>query len=116
MRLLFELFFSSTVNANLSDISTYNYSNAVEETIKLIEKNEIRKMIKRCKSNNVSKSNDISNRILCQDPTFWQLFYQGTRLNPIRKELASILHKSLFCTIDFLLFFSKSIFLIINIS
>ncbi len=70
MRLLFELFFSSTVNANLSDISTYNYSNAVEETIKLIEKNEIRKMIKRCKSNNVSKSNDISNRILCQDPTF----------------------------------------------
>ncbi len=32
--------------------------------IKLIEKNEIQKIIKRCKSNNASKSNDISNRIL----------------------------------------------------
>jgi hypothetical protein len=48
----------------VSDISTYNYSNAVEKTIKLIEENEIRKAIKRCKSNNASKSNDISNRVL----------------------------------------------------
>ncbi len=63
-RLLFEIFFSSTINANLSDISTYNYSDAIKETTELIEKNEIKKAIKRCKSNNVSKSNDISNRIL----------------------------------------------------
>jgi hypothetical protein len=63
-RLLLELFFSNTINANLSDISKYNYSDAVEETIELIEKNEIKKAIKRCKSNNASKSNDISNRIL----------------------------------------------------
>jgi hypothetical protein len=42
--------------------------------------------------------------------------YQGTGLNPIRKELASIFHKSLFCTIDFLLFFSKSIFSVISTS
>jgi hypothetical protein len=56
------------------------------------------------------------NLLRCQDPTFLQLFYQGTGLNPIRKELASTSHKSLFCTIDFLLFFSKSIFLVISIS
>jgi hypothetical protein len=36
--------------------------------------------------------------------------HQGTGLNPIRKGLASISHKSLFCMIDFLLFFFKSIF------
>jgi hypothetical protein len=63
-RLLFELFFSNTINADLSDISTYNYSDAIKETTELIEKNEIRKTIKRCKSNNVSESNDILNRIL----------------------------------------------------
>jgi hypothetical protein len=45
-----------------------------------------------------------------------QLFYQGTGLNPIREGLTSTSHKSSFCTIDFLLFFFKSIFLIINIS
>ncbi len=63
-RLLFEFFFLDTTNANLSYISTYNYSNAIEKTIELIEDNEIRRMIKRCKSNNASKSNDISNRVL----------------------------------------------------
>jgi hypothetical protein len=63
-RLLFKLFFFNTVNANLNDISTYNYFDAVKETIELIEKNEIKKTIKRCKSNNVSKSNDILKRIL----------------------------------------------------
>jgi hypothetical protein len=52
----------------------------------------------------------------CQDPTFLQLFYQGTGLNPIREGLARISHKSLFCTIDFLLFFPKSIFLVISIN
>jgi hypothetical protein len=42
--------------------------------------------------------------------------HQDTRLNSIREKLASISHKSLFCTIDFLLFFFKSIFLVISIS
>ncbi len=50
-------------------------------------------------------------RVLPFDPD-----HQGTGLNPIREELASIFHKSLFCTIDFLLFFSKSIFSVISIS
>ncbi len=63
-RLLSEFFVLDTANANLSDISTYNYSNAVEKTIKLIEENEDQKVFKRCKSNNVSKLNDISNRVL----------------------------------------------------
>jgi hypothetical protein len=64
MRLLIEFFFSETTNANLNDISTYNYSNAIDETFKLIDENEIKKTIKRCKLNNVSRSNDISNRVL----------------------------------------------------
>jgi hypothetical protein len=50
-------------------------------------------------------------RVLPFDPD-----YQGTGLNPIREGLASIFHKSLFCTIDFLLFFSKSIFSVISTS
>lgn len=35
------VFFFDTINANLSDILTYNYSNAIEKTIELIKKNEI---------------------------------------------------------------------------
>jgi uncharacterized sodium:solute symporter family permease YidK len=42
-RLLIEFFFFDTTNANLSDILTYNYSNAIDETFKLIDKNEIKK-------------------------------------------------------------------------
>ncbi len=63
-RLLIEFFFFDTINANLSDISTYNYSNAVKKMFELINENEIRRTIKRCKSNNASRSNDISNRVL----------------------------------------------------
>jgi hypothetical protein len=63
-RFLIEFFFFDTVNANLSDISTYNYSNAVNEMSKLIDENEIKRAIKRCKSDNASRSNDISNRVL----------------------------------------------------
>ncbi len=58
------VFFFDTINANLSDILTYNYSNAIEKTIELIKKNEIWKAIKRCKLNDVSKFNDILNRVL----------------------------------------------------
>jgi hypothetical protein len=63
-KFLIELFFFDTINVNLSDISTYNYSNAVNKMFELIDKNEIKRTIKRCKSNNASKSNDISNRVL----------------------------------------------------
>ncbi len=63
-KLLIELFFFDTINANLSDISTYNSSNAMNEMFELINENEIRKAIKRRKSDNASKSNDISNRVL----------------------------------------------------
>ncbi len=57
-------FFFDTTNANWNDISTYNYSNAVDKTFELINENEIKRAIKRCKSNNGSKLNDISNRVL----------------------------------------------------
>jgi hypothetical protein len=57
-------FFFDTTNANLSDILTYNYSNAVDETFELINENEIKRAIKQCKSDNASRSNDISNRVL----------------------------------------------------
>jgi hypothetical protein len=63
-RFLIEFFFSSTTNADLDDISTYIYSNAVDETSELIDENEIKRAIKRCKSDNASKSDDISNRVL----------------------------------------------------
>jgi hypothetical protein len=63
-RFLTKFFFFDTTNANLNDISTYNYSNTVDETFELINENEIKKTIKRCKSDNASKSNDISNRVL----------------------------------------------------
>ncbi len=57
-------FFFDTINANLSDISTYNYSNAMNEMSELINENEIKRANKRCKSDNASRSNDISNRVL----------------------------------------------------
>ncbi len=45
-RLLFKLFFLNIINANLNDISTYNYFDVFEKTIELIKKNEIKKTIK----------------------------------------------------------------------
>ncbi len=64
IKLLIKFFFFDTTNANLSDISTYNYSSAVDETSALINENEIKRAIKRCKSDSASRSNDISNRVL----------------------------------------------------
>ncbi len=61
---MIELFFFDTIKANLNNISTYNYSNAVNEMFELIDENEIKQTIKQCKSNNASRSNDISNRVL----------------------------------------------------
>jgi hypothetical protein len=43
-------------------------------------------------------------------------FYQNTRSNLMRKELTNNSHKKSFCTIGFLLFFSKSIFSVISIN
>jgi hypothetical protein len=40
-RFLIEFFFDTT-NANLNNISTYNYSNSIDETFELIDENEIK--------------------------------------------------------------------------
>jgi hypothetical protein len=44
-------------------MSNFNYSNFVSKSTFFITKNEIRQTIKRCKSNNASKLDDIFNRI-----------------------------------------------------
>jgi hypothetical protein len=49
---------------NLFDLTIYIYRLAVVKTKFRIEKNEVKQVIKRCKSNNVSKFDDISNKIL----------------------------------------------------
>ncbi len=58
------MFSSALTISTSSDISTYSYSNAVNEMSELIDENEIRRTIKRCKSDNASRSNDIPNRVL----------------------------------------------------
>jgi hypothetical protein len=63
IRLLLNFFFSSTIEIDFIDMSNFNYLNVVLKSSFLIMKNEIRQTIKRCKSNNASKSNDILNRI-----------------------------------------------------
>jgi hypothetical protein len=62
-RLLSNLFFSDTIEIDLSDLSSFNYFNVVVKSSFLIMKNEIRQTIKRCKSNSASKFDDIFNRI-----------------------------------------------------
>jgi hypothetical protein len=63
IRFLSNLFFSDTIEIDFIDMSNFNYFNVVLKSSLFIMKNEIRQMIKRCKSNNASKSNDILNRI-----------------------------------------------------
>jgi hypothetical protein len=63
-RLLSNLFFSDTIETDLIDMSSFSYFNVVLKSSLLIMKDEIRQTIRRCKSNNASKSNDIFNRIL----------------------------------------------------
>ncbi len=48
----------------MNDLQKFNYRVLVEKSKINIQENEIKQTIKRCKSNNVSKSDDISNRIL----------------------------------------------------
>jgi hypothetical protein len=62
-RLLSKLFFSDTTKTDLFDMSSFSYSNLVSKSTFLITKNEIEQTIKRCKSNNASKLDDIFNRI-----------------------------------------------------
>ncbi len=57
-------FFSNTAETNLINMHTFNYRVSVEKSKISIQKNEIKQVIKRCKSNSVSKFDDISNRIL----------------------------------------------------
>jgi hypothetical protein len=62
--MLIKQFFSNTRQVDLNDTLAYRYFNVVFESKKLISKNEIRQTIKRSKSNNASKSNEILNRML----------------------------------------------------
>ncbi len=63
-KMLHKHFFSNTTKTNLSDLQNFIYRSAVAETKSRIQKNEIKQIIKRCKSNNVLKLDDISNKIL----------------------------------------------------
>jgi hypothetical protein len=63
-KMLHKHFFSNTTKTNLFDLQTFIYRSVVAETKSRIQKNEIKQVIKRCKSNNVSKFDDISNKIL----------------------------------------------------
>ncbi len=62
--MLIKQFFSSTRQIDFNDTLTYRYFNVVFESKKVISKNEIRQTIKKSKSNNTSKSNEIFNKML----------------------------------------------------
>ncbi len=62
--MLKEQFFSETTEADLSDMTNFSYRDVVVKTTSLISEDEIRQIIKKCKFDNASSSNEISNRIL----------------------------------------------------
>jgi hypothetical protein len=62
--MLHKHFFSNTTKTNLFDLQTFIYCSTVAETKSRIQENEIKQIIKHCKLNNVSKFDDISNKIL----------------------------------------------------
>jgi hypothetical protein len=62
--MLTKQFFSKTIEADLNDMTNFNYRDVVVKTTLLISKDEIRQIINRCKLDSVSNSNEISNRIL----------------------------------------------------
>jgi hypothetical protein len=62
--MLTKQFFSKTIEADLNDMTNFNYRDVVVKTTSLISENEIRQIIKKCKLDSVSNSNEISNRIL----------------------------------------------------
>jgi hypothetical protein len=57
-------FFSKTIKTNFNDMTNFIYHDVVVKTTFLILKNEIRQIIKKCKLDNASSSNEILNRIL----------------------------------------------------
>jgi hypothetical protein len=63
-KMLHKHFFSDTTETNLFNLQNFIYRSVVAKTKSRIQKNEIRQVIKRCKSDSVSKLDDISNRIL----------------------------------------------------
>jgi hypothetical protein len=62
--MLIKQFFSNTKQIDFNDTLTYRYSNVVIELKKIISKNEIRQTIKKSKSNNASKFDEIFNKML----------------------------------------------------
>jgi hypothetical protein len=62
--MLFTQFFSSTEQIDSSDTLRYRYSNVVVKTHEDIIENEIRQAIRRCKFDNISRLNDITNKVL----------------------------------------------------
>jgi hypothetical protein len=61
---LIKQFFSSTKQIDLSGTFAYRYFSVVFESKKVISEDEIRQTIKRSKSNNASKSDEILNKML----------------------------------------------------
>ncbi len=64
IEMLHQHFFLNTTKTNLNDLQEFNYRVFVEKSIINIQENEIMQIIKRCKSNNASEFDDISNKIL----------------------------------------------------
>jgi hypothetical protein len=63
IKMLHQNFFLNTIKTNFNDLQTFNYRVFVQKFKINIQENEM-KHIQRCKSNNVSKFDDISNQIL----------------------------------------------------
>jgi hypothetical protein len=61
--MLTKQFFSKTIESDFNDMTSFNYRDVVVKTTSLISENEIRQIIKKFKFDNVSNSNEISNRI-----------------------------------------------------
>jgi hypothetical protein len=62
--MLTKQFFSKTIEADFNDMTSFIYRDVIVKTTSLISKDEIRQIIKKCKFDNVSSSDEISNRIL----------------------------------------------------
>jgi hypothetical protein len=63
IRFLSNFFFLNTIEIDFIDMSNFNDFNVVSKSSLFITENEIQQTIKRCKSNNASKFNDIFNRV-----------------------------------------------------
>jgi hypothetical protein len=64
IEMLHQHFFLNTTKTNFNDLQTFNYHVFVEKSKINIQKDEIKQIIKRCKSNNASEFDEISNKIL----------------------------------------------------